>query len=94
MSNLVTAKLIVGLLGSELTPEHIDMARYGDLDIACPYYEPDFDVWVIGVDVHESSGHFEGVLDSGLEHQIAEAHKIFTERTGLIGRLYLSPHVY
>lgn len=101
--------LIVGLAADDLvdglpeeTRERIESEGFYDivsedgemgLCRASPYYDAPYGHCVWGVSI--AAGYWSAIeLDeASLDDKVAAAKKVFKEKTGLDGRLYISPHV-
>lgn len=85
------AKLLVGLPYDELKhfiDPDLEPEDYG-LTYASPYFDSSRDEWVIGVTVASTEDFWYSEVDVN-EHK--KAFDRFTKITGLVGKLYLSPH--
>ena len=64
------------------------------LSSASPYYDSDYDSRVFGITVISTDWTYKEIAEELLVIYIANAHKRFTEATGLVGSLYISANVW
>ena len=94
-----SAVLIWGVPYEELEydeEEYDDFYEYTEelgFDYASPYYDSDYEQRIYGVWVAWSRDYSHFDITDEITLRIEEAKKAFKEKTGLEGRLYISPHI-
>lgn len=94
-----SARIVVGLPKDELDDyfegiedvyQHVEDSG---LYVVSPYYDADYDDCLFGVLVQSCYDYSYSEIDeSKWSENVAAAHKWFTERTGKVGKLYLSTY--
>ena len=59
-----------------------------DLAYASPYYDADTKYWFVGIEVY-----IDGMTPKEVFDTLVDAHKEFTQLTGLVGKLQVCQHV-